>query len=135
MEESMQSQRTRRRRPLGVVILVVIQVIYGAFAILELALPDADVDLRFLSGSFAPAIPAFSLLLAFGLWRLHRWAWTVMMLWTGLGLTADLVDYLHGDPNYLLMLESVIVVFYLNQREVQEAFGQRPSRAPVETAA
>ncbi len=127
--------RRKRRRPLGVIILVVIQVVYGLFAILDLTVPSADVDVLFVPGSLAPSVPIFSLLLAFGLWRLYRWAWTVMMLWTGLGLTVDLVDYLRGDPSYLLMVESVIIVFYLNQREVQQAFGQRPGRAEVETAA
>lgn len=126
--------RRKRRRPLGVVILVIVELLYAAFVMLSLALEDVEVDLRFFPSEAAPLLALSSVALALGLWRLQRWAWTVMMLWTGLGLTADLVDYIRGDPNYGLMLESVVVVFYLNQRDVQHAFHRRRDEEPLEAA-
>jgi hypothetical protein len=54
-----------------------------------------------------------------------------MMLWTGLSLALDLVSYARGEPAYTTMLVSVIIVFYLNQREVQDAFTRRSRPAPA----
>jgi hypothetical protein len=126
--------KRRRRRPLGVVILVVVELLYAALVVLSLTVEGVEVDLRFFPSDAAPLLALSSVVLAVGLWRLQHWAWTLMMLWTGLGLTADLVDYIRGDASYALMLESVIVVFYLNQRDVQHAFHGRHAEEPLEAA-
>jgi hypothetical protein len=124
----------KRRRPLGVVILAVVQLLYAVFCVLSVTDLNIEIDLRFLPDEAAPFLALFSLALAVGLWLLQRWAWNVMMLWTGLGLTADLVDYVRGDPHYVQMLVSMIVVFYLNLRSVQYAFYGRRDEDPLEVA-
>jgi len=67
---------------------------------------------------------------AVGLLRLERWAWVLAMLIVGVHMTFDLLRYFAvGDRPYAAMLLNVVVVFYLNQREVQRAFGQGTARS------
>lgn len=71
------------------------------------------------------ALGGARLLAAVGLLRLQRWAWVLVMLITGGQLAADLWLYVAaGERPYLAMLLNVVVVFYLNQGEVQRTFGQ-----------
>jgi hypothetical protein len=60
-----------------------------------------------------------------GFWYLKRWGWVLLMVQLGLLMLFDLYAYFSGAPNYFSMLNSVLVVFYLNQREVQQAFQAR----------
>jgi hypothetical protein len=63
--------------------------------------------------------------IAFALLRLKSWAWMAAMELQGLGLIAALYAYLRGNPNYVGMLISIILVFYLNQQEIRAAFRGR----------
>jgi ABC-type uncharacterized transport system permease subunit len=56
---------------------------------------------------------------AFQLLRITRYAWLMAMSLQGIILFTTLVAYLRQQPNYLLMASGVILVFYLNQSEVQ----------------
>ena len=60
-----------------------------------------------------------------GLYRLRRWAWNLAMLLLGIGLALNLLNYLRGDPAYVLMLVRVIAVILLDQEPVRFAFGQK----------
>ncbi len=57
-----------------------------------------------------------------GFLRLHRWAWVVLMAWTGISLTITLINYFYSLPNYLVMASNVIIAFALNQADVQRIF-------------
>jgi len=72
------------------------------------------------------AIILVELVIAFGLWHLNRSAWVLIMIQRGVSMAVNLWLYANGEPLYLDMLLSVIIVFYLNQREVQQAFERRP---------
>ncbi len=67
-----------------------------------------------------------------GFLRLHRWAWIVLMAWTGLSLTISLIDYFYSHPNFLVMASNVIIAFALNQSDVQHIF--RIRTAPIDNA-
>lgn len=71
----------------------------------------------------------FRLVVTFGLWRLRRWAWALFMVQVGAIMVFDLWVYFGGAPPYLSMVTSVVMVFYLNQREVQLAFSRRDNQA------
>src|SRR5512140_2776461 len=60
-----------------------------------------------------------------GFLRLHRWAWVVMMAWTGLSLCITLIDYFYSRPNYLVMASDVIIAVALSQSDVQRIFQVR----------
>jgi len=70
----------------------------------------------------------FLLLLISGLWRMKRWAWLLVMIFTGANLIFALIRYFNDNPDYLSMLINVAVTFYLNDRDVQRAFA-RPNAA------
>jgi len=46
------------------------------------------------------------------------------MIELGLSMAFGLFVYFQGEPLYVYMWLNTIMVFYLNQREVQHAFGQ-----------
>lgn len=68
---------------------------------------------------------ALRLMIITGFWFLKRWGWVLLMVQLGLVMLVDLYTYFNGVPHFLSMLNSVLVVFYLNQREVQLAFQVR----------
>lgn len=53
---------------------------------------------------------------------LRPWAWTVAMLLQGYSLTIDLWSIYLGYRPYLEMLLPIVIVFYLNTREVRRVF-------------
>ncbi|MGD9892156.1 MAG: hypothetical protein AB7U18_12795, partial [Dehalococcoidia bacterium] len=74
----------------------------------------------------AAGAAAVSLTLVVGLWLLQRWAWTGVMLYQGVLLGSGLVGYIRGEEPFFQLAIGVLIVFYLNQREVQEAFHRQP---------
>ena len=72
-----------------------------------------------------------------GILRLRSWAWLMAMIAQGINLFAEMVNYTRGQANYISLVVSTIIVFYLNQRDVQIAFRvahRREDPASVRTA-
>ena len=62
------------------------------------------------------------LVAAIGLWHRRQWAWLATMLLTGLSMATDLWNNAnHGEVPITLAI-SIAIVFYLNQRDVQQQF-------------
>jgi hypothetical protein len=128
------ARRSTRKRPFGVTAVVVLQAVSVLALAVDIHRAQAGQPIFFLPGVEDPrlvlpvdlAIILVELVIAFGLWRLKRWAWVLIMIRRGVGMALNLWLYANGEPLYLDMLLSVIVVFYLNQREVQQAFERRP---------
>ncbi len=76
------------------------------------------------------AIISVQSIIIVGLWQLRRWAWVLIMVQVGLSMLSDLYGYFYGDYSMLSMLINVIIVFYLNQREVQRAFSGKEGMSP-----
>jgi hypothetical protein len=114
------------RRPFGVTVIATAMVANALIAAVRVYLngfdfeqylrPDAYFDLA------GPLFGVLGIVFSIGLWRLRRWAWVAVMLWAGLNMTQALVSYFRGDQQYVAMALSVVIVLYLNQREVQLAF-------------
>lgn len=60
-----------------------------------------------------------------GFLRLRRWAWVILMAWTGSSLAIGLIEYFYSNPNYLVMASNVVIALALNQVEVQTIFQVR----------
>lgn len=139
------------KRPFGVYVIVALLLVGVVAAVLEIMRVQtellgfwqtADEVLREYSGLTDLAaylfkgttavtvantvVILFWLLLIGGMWRMQRWAWLVVMIFTGVNLAFTLVRYFRGDPDYLSMLILVAITFYLNDRDVQRAYA-RPS--------
>jgi hypothetical protein len=133
----------RVRRPAAVTILAVVQLLsaagYGLIlaillvdgpAVLDAlasgasdgtALLDLEVAaLVVIVGGFCVAALAAGILLL----RMRQLGWTITMLLAGLSLgTSIYLWWTDGTALSIWLLVQVVTVFYLNQRQVREAFG------------
>lgn len=144
------------KRPFGVYVLVVMLLLGVSSATLEIVRvqselvgfwAETDEFLRDLSGlvslssrlisdpvllTIANGLIIFVWVLTIvGLWMLQRWAWLLLMIFTGVTLTFALFRFFDGDPDYISMLTNVAVVFYLNDNSVQRCYARRGSQEPV----
>jgi hypothetical protein len=69
-----------------------------------------------------------------GILRLRAWAGLMALIAQGMNLIAELISYTRGEAEYLNMVISVIIVFYLNQRDVRNAFSVAQYREDPESA-
>lgn len=131
------------RRPPAVTILALIQLLAAAgygliLAILLLDGPEvlnalapgasdgtSAIDLEIATlvvivGGFCVAAMAAGILLL----RMRQLGWTITMLLAGLSLGASIyVWWTDGTALSIWLLVQIVTVFYLNQRQVREAFG------------
>lgn len=140
-----------RRRPFPVVILAGIQLFnalfYGLATAFVLLSPGSGRDLLdlleraglrtgALEGSADSAfillfagLTAAYLLIAVALLQMRRMGWTATMLVTGAALAIQIyIWWARGELVAVSMLLNVVAVFYLNQRQVRDAFGISRSR-------
>lgn len=124
---------TFRSRPFGIIIIILINI----FTTIILVTTPVNSNLLppFLREIIIDTLGNYDIVTAVmlvgqviiivGLWFFRRWAWAVVMVRLGFSLFFNLREHFTGtqDVDYLLMLLDVAVVFYLNQREVQNAFG------------
>jgi hypothetical protein len=73
------------------------------------------------SGSYL-ILSLIGIVVLIGFLRLRRWAWVLLMAWTGVSLTIALMDYFYSRPNYLVMASNIIIAFALSQTDVQHIF-------------
>lgn len=124
-----------RKRPFGVSVIISMLVLYvlllaiTLFAFFAVDVPDAELAIWILSTrdpwiirTLFATIILIEASIAAGLWRFQRWAWVLVMIQSGILMASDLLGYFYGNPSYLTMFINVIIVFYLNQREVQRVF-------------
>jgi|GEM_PF-857004 hypothetical protein len=63
-----------------------------------------------------------------GIFRLRPWAWIMALIVQGINLAAELLNYVNGHAFYFNMFASVIIVLYLNQRDIQRSFSVAQQR-------
>ena len=128
------TEQTSRKRPFGVVVIIILQILgflslAGDILGLPLSQLPAVFPIKWYAGdsNFAliigGAILTWQLALAIGLWFLKRWAWFLIMIQLGISMAVCLWVYSQGLQLYVYMIINVIMVFYLNQSDVQHAFG------------
>jgi hypothetical protein len=121
------------KRPFGVSVIVLLIAIYILFTAsvfyLSIKSQDSSISAQLVQIMNPAEILAILiaeliilLAIAIGLWRLQQWAWFLLMIWVGIQMFFDLMDYFYGHNIHASMLISVIIVFYINQREVKKAF-------------
>jgi hypothetical protein len=126
---------SRRERPFGVTVIIILEIVSLIYLGINFLLQDVTDWLWVI-----PPLPGildvlaqklrlpvvflvgYQLLVVVGLWFLKRWAWFLLMIQLGMNMITELLLYFYGVPLYLYMVFSVLMVFYLNQREVQRAF-------------
>ncbi|MBI3964501.1 MAG: hypothetical protein HY329_02615 [Chloroflexi bacterium] len=120
----------RRKRPFGVAVIAIAQLLRAAglasvAGLIALAQAFTNTDMPIAPFRLGPGdllLVPLGILTVIGLWRLRWWAWFATMIWIGVTMAVDLWWYFHGAPRYGSMLLNVVIVFYLNQREVRRPF-------------
>jgi hypothetical protein len=70
-----------------------------------------------------------------GLLRMQRWSWITLLGWAGVSLTIGILRYFYRSPtsfggsDYAVMAVDMLLVFVLNQAEVQHLYQIRRTHA------
>jgi uncharacterized membrane protein (DUF2068 family) len=132
MEPPLKSSSSKR--PFGVSVIALLLIAYVLFmaAVFYLSINSQDSSIaaqlvHIMNRTQIQAILVVEiiilLVIAIGLWRLQRWAWLLLMIWVGIQMFFDLWDYFYGHHLHTAsLLICVLIVFYINQREVKKAF-------------
>ncbi|MFN2196797.1 MAG: hypothetical protein ACK2UW_11810 [Anaerolineales bacterium] len=125
----MEKENVPRRRPFGLYVIIALQLIAAIFLTLVLLsektiAPYLEVLVQnpVYYSWFGWVLIGFLVLAVVGLLFLKRWGWILTMILTGLGLLYSILSYFLGNPHYLSMVIDLVIVFYLNQHDVQSAF-------------
>lgn len=108
----------------------------GIAAPLMAGLRPTPLGATLLTSAGYMALSLIGVVVLIGFLSLRRWAWVVLMAWTGISLLIGLIEYFYSSPNYLVMASNAMIALALNQVEVQRIFhiriepvdsGSRPS--------
>ena len=116
-------------RPFGLYLIIILQLFLAI--LLAMALLGEKTIAAYLKiliqnpifySWFGWVLIGFEVLSVLGLLMLRRWGWVLTMILTGIGLSYAIWSYFQGSPHYIPMVIYLVIVFYLNQRDVQSAF-------------
>jgi hypothetical protein len=124
------TERPGRKRPFGITAVTLLLLLLAAVIGFEARGGRLDLPWQFPSEvpraaavqTLGYTFAALLVLIAAGMWRLRRAAWVGTMLLVGFLMVIELVWYAQGAPRYHIMTLCVLIVFYLNQRQVQSLF-------------
>ena len=119
----------------GIVVLFIVRLVQVFQPLIEMRVFEDGLRQPLIAGwrptelGSSVGTSAFYLLLSLigivvliGFLRLRRWAWVVLMAWTGGSLAWGLIEYFYGSPNYLVMASNAVIALALNQVDVQRIF-------------
>jgi uncharacterized membrane protein (DUF2068 family) len=111
---------SQKHRPLGVTIIAVLNVIVGIIAIL-VGVPALIVGI----GIVLIIIGIANLVMGYGLWKGKRWAWTITLILSAIGIISSAVSiaYRHTGAIVDLIIYAVII-YYLYRPNVKAFFGK-----------
>lgn len=127
-------------RPLGIVVVVVLGLVRLIIELTALATVDPNGFLgwiasgsnipEFATGTTAWYLGTLGILLVIaatvasvvGLWQYRTWGWSLALILAGVILAVDLAWWFAGQPRYPGMFLNMVVVLYLNQRDVRAIF-------------
>jgi hypothetical protein len=125
--------RSSNGRPFGVNVIILMLIIYIIFYVLAIVyvekIPLSVLHLDIKIPEFKRVAAVFMIIimaaLGVGLWRMQRWAWVSGMILVGLSMAVDLWGYFQGNYYWTSMIINMLIVFYLNQRDVISAFSRK----------
>jgi len=134
------------RRPTGVTILAVLQLIYGLLGTLVSAIAlffggliaaggavSGDAQTAGVGGALiiitiiSLVLSILALIVSFGLFNLEAWAWTLTYVLQAISLVVYVVDLFMGENVGGAIFSIVIsaeIIYYLNRPNVKSAFDQ-----------
>jgi hypothetical protein len=118
-------------RPGAALVVAALACAVGIYFVVSgtLALWDADDRGQITTGVLDVVFGVALVVVAFGAFRVKRWAWVAFMTWAVVGLTTQLLrHFFFDDVNYVGMALNVISVLALTPLDTQIAFAVRPPR-------
>jgi uncharacterized membrane protein (DUF2068 family) len=111
---------SQKHRPLGVTIIAVLNVIVGIIAI-SAGIPALIAGI----GIVLIIIGIANLVMAYGLWKGKRWAWTITLILSGIGIISSAVSIASGNPGAIIgIILYAIIIYYLYRPNVKAFFGK-----------
>jgi len=97
-------------RPLGVTILAILTVISGIGFLVSIILVPLGIA---------------NLVMAYGLWKGKRWAWTITLVLSFIGIALGLASIATGNiVSIWPVIINAIVIYYLYRPNVKAFFGR-----------
>jgi len=133
-------------RPQGITILAIISFVGGAFAVLGglgalgfgayLSAAAGIGGLFQILGIVALLLGIAEVAIGYGFWTLKPWAWSLALVVFVVGIIVEILRFLswggYGFTNILISIAiSAIVVYYMNQASIRQAFGAPASGFPI----
>lgn len=133
-------------RPQGITILAIVSFIGGAFAVLGglgalgfgtvLAAAAGIGGLFQILGIVALALGIAELAIGYGFWTLKPWAWSFAFVVFVVSILIEILRFIswgaYGFTNIVISIViTAIVVYYMNQANVRQAFGAPATGFPI----
>ena len=119
------------KRPIAVTFVAGFALLVGAYHAadgINVLVGGGDAG-TLAGGAIDVALGVIAIAIAFGAWRMRRWAWAAFMTWAVVSLLNQLLrHFFYTDPSYVVMALDIVAVLVLTPLDVQIAFGVRPSR-------
>jgi uncharacterized membrane protein (DUF2068 family) len=125
------------QRPLGITILAVLAAIGGVLGIIAgfvfVGLSSATAGLALpvsgligILGAATIVISVLELALAYGLWGLQPWAWTLGIVLEIARIVIDVLEFRSATASSTIVsiVIAAVILYYLYQPHVRRAFGQ-----------
>jgi uncharacterized membrane protein HdeD (DUF308 family) len=111
---------SHKNRPLGVTIIAVLTAIGGI-----IFLASGAVLLQIGIGIIFLALGVAYLVMAYGLWTGKRWAWTITLILSGIGIILAVISIAAGNIGSIVsIIIHAVVIYYLYRPSVKVFFGK-----------
>lgn len=113
-------ENSQKHRPLGVTVIAILTVIAGiAFAAIGAILLAVGIGFALV----ALAIAYF--VMAYGLWKGKRWAWTITLILSVIGIISGIASIAGGNAGAVFhIIINVAIIYYLYRPNVKSFFGK-----------
>jgi uncharacterized membrane protein HdeD (DUF308 family) len=110
----------QKHRPLGVTVIAILTVIAGvAFAAIGAILLAVGIGFALV----ALAIAYF--VMAYGLWKGKRWAWTITLILSVIGIISGIASIAVGNTGAIFhVIITAAIIYYLYRPNVKAFFGK-----------
>jgi uncharacterized membrane protein (DUF2068 family) len=111
---------TSKHRPLGVTIIAVLAVISGvAYGASGAVLLVVGIGFALIAISIAYFV------MAYGLWNGKRWAWTITLILSGIGIILSIASVAAGSVGAVFnIIINGVIIYYLYRPNVKAFFGK-----------
>lgn len=111
---------SQKNRPLGVTIIAILTAIGGLIFL------STGLGLLIIGFGFILLVLGIAyLVMAYGLWNGRRWAWTITLILSGIGIIVAIATIVAGNVSAVInVIIHAVVIYYLYRPNVKAFFGR-----------